>query len=124
MKKRILVVDDEVNYGLMIKVNLELTGKYEVDAVTSALDSYQKVKENQYDLIFLDILMPKIEGHVALGELKKLCTTPVVIMSAYIPHQKLDAILRAGAFGCIEKPVSLVALVKMAEEATSAKGDK
>lgn len=118
MKKRILIVDDEVNYGLMLKINLEQTGNYEVDAVTSALESYAKVQETRYDLIFLDILMPKIEGHVALGELRKLCKTPVVIMSAYIPHQKLDAILRAGAFGCIEKPVSLERLVRIAEEAT------
>jgi len=119
MKKKILIVDDEVNYGLMLKINLEQTGNYDVDAVTSAMESYAKVKETRYDLIFLDILMPKIEGHVALGELKKLCTTPVVIMSAYIPHQKLDAILRSGAFGCIEKPVSLEKLVKIAEEATA-----
>ena len=121
MKKKILVVDDEVNYGLMIKINLEQTGNYEVDTVTSALESYQKVRGTRYDLIFLDILMPKIEGHVALGELKRLCATPVVIMSAYIPPQKLDAILRAGAFGCIEKPAALAQLLKIAEEATAGK---
>ncbi len=121
MKKKILIVDDESNYGLMLKINLEQTGNYEVDAVTSAMDSYLKVKQNRYDLIFLDILMPKIEGHVALGELRKLCKTPVVIMSAYIPPQKLDAILKAGAYGCIDKPVSLERLVKVAEEATASK---
>jgi len=121
MKKKILIVDDEANYGLMLKINLEQTGQYEVDTVTSAMDSYQKVAEVSYDLIFLDILMPKIEGHVALGEIRKLCSAPVVIMSAYIPPQKMEAILKAGAFGCIEKPVSLERLVKVTEEATASK---
>jgi len=119
MKKKILIVDDEANYGLMLKINLEQTGNYEVDAVTSALESYVKVKANRYDLVLLDILMPKIEGHIALGEIRKLCKSPVVIMSAYVPPQKLDAILKAGAHGCIEKPIALDRLVKVIEEATA-----
>ncbi len=120
MKKKILIVDDEANYGLMLKINLEQTGSYEVDAVTSATDGYQKIQNNRYDLIFLDVLMPKVEGHVALGEIRKMCKTPVVIMSAYIPPQKLDAILKSGAQGCVEKPVPLDRLVKVVEEATAA----
>ncbi len=117
MKKKILVIDDEVNYGRMIKINLEQTGNFDVDAVSSATDGYQKIKESNYDLIFLDVLMPKVEGHVALGEIRKMCKTPVLIMSAYIPPQKLDAILKSGAQGCLEKPVPLDRLEKVIQDA-------
>lgn len=124
MKKKILIIDDEANYGLMLKINLEQTGNYDVDAVTSAVDGYQKIRESRYDLIFLDVLMPKIEGHVALGEIRKMCATPVVIMSAYIPPQKLEAILKSGAQACIEKPISLERLVKVVEDSTASASGK
>lgn len=119
MNKKILVIDDEVNYGMMLKINLEQTGRFDVDAVTSATEGYDRIKSSRYDLIFLDVLMPKVEGHVALGEIRNMCETPVVIMSAYIPPQKMQAIIKAGAHGCIEKPVPLERLVKIVEDVTS-----
>ncbi len=112
MKKHILIIDDETNYGLMLKINLEQTGDFEVHTAQSALEGYEKIRKNNYSLIFLDILMPKIEGNVALVEIKKLCATPVVIMSAYLPPQQKQAILNAGAKECLEKPVPLERLLK------------
>ncbi len=119
MKKRILIIDDEVNYGLMIKINLEQTGEFEADTATSAIAGYEKIRAQAYDLIFLDILMPKIEGNVALVEIKKMCQTPVVIMSAYVPPLQKQAILNAGAQACLEKPVPLERLLKLIHEITA-----
>lgn len=107
MKKRILVIDDEVNFGQMIKINLEETGQYDVDTALNAMAGFEKIRSSRYDTIFLDVLMPKIEGHIALKEIKQMCDTPVVMMSAYIPPGKKQSIVAAGAFACLEKPVAL-----------------
>lgn len=115
-KRKILIVDDEVNFGEMVKMNLEQAGRYIVDTALNAKECYEKIKKQKYHVIFLDVLMPKIEGHVALGEIKKMCDTPVVIMSAYLPHQKMDDIVRAGAYKCLEKPVELDRIVRTIEE--------
>ncbi len=113
MKRRILVIDDEANFGQMIKINLEETGNYEVDTALNATAGFEKIRVGQYDTIFLDVLMPKIEGHIALKEIKQLCDTPVVMMSAYIPSQKKQTIVAAGAFACLEKPVALSRILEV-----------
>ncbi|MCB9799524.1 MAG: response regulator [Candidatus Omnitrophica bacterium] len=119
--KKILVIDDEINFAQMIKINLEATQKYEVDTANNAMEGYEKIKINTYDVIFLDVLMPKIEGHVALGEIKKLCNTPVVVISAYMAPQQKSTIIRLGAFACLEKPIDLqtieAAISAIAEQA-------
>ena len=123
MKKKILIVDDEANYGLMLKINLEQTGNYEVDAVTSAMDSYAKVKENRYDLIFLDVLMPRMEGREALDRIRQISKTPVVIMSGYLPSHKEKEIVRAGALACLKKPLELAQVYNLIEKALQTKKD-
>ncbi len=110
--KKILVIDDEANFGQMIKINLEETGKYEVTTALNAMEGYQKIEQEKFDVIFLDILMPKIEGHVALQKIKEMCDTPVVMMSAFLPPQRRSAILEAGACDILEKPVDLDRILK------------
>ncbi len=116
MNKKILLIDDEENFGKMVKINLEEHGGYEVDAVTNASAGYEKIKENQYDVIFLDVLMPKIEGHEALVEIKKMCNSPVVIISAYVAPPMRKSIIESGAFTCLEKPVKMEQLLQTLEE--------
>ena len=116
MNKKILLIDDEENFGTMVKINLEEHGGYEVDAVTNAIAGYELLKEKKYDVIFLDVLMPKVEGHEALVEIKKMCDTPVVIISAYIALPMKKSILESGAYACLEKPVKMEQLLKTLEE--------
>lgn len=115
-KKKVLVVDDQPGFGEMIKINLESQGPYEVDICFNGLEGVQKVKENRYDIILLDVLMPKMEGHVAIHEIKKICNTPVIIMSAYLSSNQKLQIRQAGAVATLEKPVkmdTLIATIKM-----------
>lgn len=68
MKKRILVVDDEVALTRMMKLNIESTGLYEVRTVNKGSEALEAAKEFAPDLIFLDVMMPDMGGdEVAAG---------------------------------------------------------
>lgn len=97
MKKRILIIDDEDSYAEVLKINLEETDRYEVESALDAISGFKKLKESVFDLVLLDILLPKIEGHEALAEIKKIAHVPIIIMSSYLTPQQRALILQAGA---------------------------
>jgi CheY-like chemotaxis protein len=57
-----LVVDDEEDLAYLMKAGLELGGQYDIDAFNDAEKALLEFKANKYDLILIDILMPKING--------------------------------------------------------------
>lgn len=97
MKKRILIVDDEESYTDVLKINLEDTGAYEVQVAMEAPSGLALLEKNTYDVILLDILMPKMEGHEALEKIRKISKIPVIIMSSYITPQQQSLVIKAGA---------------------------
>jgi DNA-binding NtrC family response regulator len=117
---KILIIDDEK--GVCDEFSQLLRDeKHEVDTALNAKDGIEKVKKQNYDLIFLDVLMPKIEGREALVEIKKVSQTPVVIMSGYLPPGKDKDVLNAGAFACIRKPLDLKEIFGLIDKALQAK---
>ena len=69
MSKKILVVEDERHIAEGIKLNLSLQG-YEVDHVDNGLKALEKWYENNYDLMVLDIMLPGLDGHGVLKEIR------------------------------------------------------
>ena len=57
-----MVVDDEEDLAYLMKAGLELGGQYDIDAFNDAEKALLEFKANKYDLILIDILMPKING--------------------------------------------------------------
>ena len=106
-KKHILLIDDEENFGRIFKINLERTGAYEVELACDAIQGLGKLRAHTYDLVFLDVLMPKMEGGEALGIIRKETNVPVVIISAYLPPDKQREVLEAGASDSLQKPFNL-----------------
>ncbi len=103
---KILIIDDEK--GVCEEFSEILRDeKHEVDTALNALDGLEKIKTQKYDLIFLDVLMPKMEGREALDQIKKISQTPVVIMSGYLPSHKEQEIIKTGALACLKKPLDL-----------------
>jgi len=81
--KKILIVDDEENIRILFKEELEDEG-YAVDLASNGFEAIEKVKNNSYDLVVLDIKMPGIDGIQTLNEIKKINTNqPVILCSAY-----------------------------------------
>ena len=71
MKNKILIVDDEPDVNLTLKMTLEENG-FEVDTFTDPLLALDNFRTGLYDLIILDIKMPKMNGFELYGEIKKI----------------------------------------------------
>ena len=78
---RILIVDDEELIRTVIKEYAEIEG-YETDEASNGLEAIDKCKENSYDLIIMDIMMPKLDGYQAVKEIQKEKNTPILMLSA------------------------------------------
>ena len=103
---KILIIDDE--RGVCEELSEILRDEHhEVDSALNAVEGLEKLKTTTYDLIFLDVLMPKMEGREALEQIKKICQTPVVIMSGYLPAHKEKEVIKAGALASLKKPLDL-----------------
>ena len=69
--KKIMIIDDEIDFLTIAKMNLEATGKYEIMTLLSGVDIIKYVAEFKPDIILLDIVMPIMDGITMLKELRK-----------------------------------------------------
>lgn len=78
---RILVVDDEANIRELIKKYASFEG-YEVFEAVDGMDAVEKVSNNDYDIIVMDVMMPELDGFSAVKEIRKIKNTPIIMLSA------------------------------------------
>lgn len=78
---KVLVVDDETLIRNVIKEYLEHES-YEVVEAENGLEAIQKVKQETFDLLIMDIMMPKMDGLEAIREIAKLAPIPTIMLSA------------------------------------------
>ena len=78
---KILIVDDEADIREVVRVYGELNG-YEVDEACDGLQAINKVSETHYDVVILDVMMPKLDGFSACRKIKEITSVPVIMLSA------------------------------------------
>lgn len=78
---RILIVDDEILIRNVIKEYLKIEN-YTYDEASNGVDAINLVKNNSYDCILMDIMMPKLDGYSAIKEIKKICDAKIIVLSA------------------------------------------
>lgn len=78
---KILVVDDEENIREVIREYAEFEG-HEVDEACDGMEAVEKAKAKDYDIIIMDIMMPRLDGYLACKEIRKFKQTPVLMLSA------------------------------------------
>lgn len=78
---RILVVDDEEKIREVIETYAKFEG-YEVDMAEDGIEAIEKCKQNDYDCIIMDIMMPKLDGYSTYKEISKTKDIPVLMLSA------------------------------------------
>lgn len=104
---KILIVDDDKGIRNTLRDILELE-KYQVDDSPDGLDAIVKLKQNDYDVIIMDIKMPKMDGMEALERIQLLKPdVPVIMISG---HGNIDTAVdsvKNGAFDFIQKPPDL-----------------
>jgi len=105
----ILVVDDEKNIVKGIKFSLEQDGM-KVDVAYDGEEAMLLIKQNAYDLIILDVMLPKIEGTEICKQVREFSAVPVVMVTA--KGDDMDKImgLEYGADDYITKPFNILEL--------------
>lgn len=78
---KILVVDDEENIREVIKEYAEFEG-HEVDEAGDGMQAVEAAKAVDYDIIIMDVMMPRLDGYSAVKEIRKTKSTPVLMLSA------------------------------------------
>lgn len=78
---RILIVDDEVKIREVIREYAEFQG-YEVEEAEDGITAINICKEKDFDIIIMDIMMPKLDGYAAVKEIMKFKNVPVLMLSA------------------------------------------
>ncbi|MDR0831811.1 MAG: response regulator [Bacillales bacterium] len=121
--KRILIVEDiEIN-RLIVRELLSETHA-NIEEAVDGLDALNKVKKSPigyYDLIFMDIMMPNMNGYeasVAIRELKRTDTIklPIIAMTANAFREDIDRALASGMNGHIAKPINFVGVLRTLKE--------
>ena len=114
-KKRILVVDDEHDITLTVQLGLEASG-FDVDTFNDSEVALTRFKPSLYDLVLIDIMMPKIDGFVLYQELKKVDPNVKVcfLTASEMYHQEIREVehcaLNKDVF--LQKPISTDDLIR------------
>lgn len=103
---RVLIVDDERIIREEFSHIIEEFG-HQVETARNGREAIELVKQRDYDLIFLDVLMPQMEGRQVFEEMQKIKPVRVAFMSGYLPANKEKEALKLGAVACLSKPLDL-----------------
>lgn len=121
MRNKILLVDDEEDLAETQKMFLEEAG-YKVDIAKDGLEAMEKIYENQYDLILLDIAIPEINGYQVLRMIKNeplYKDVPVVMVTAKTLKADKFRSIETGADEYLTKPYSPDELISIVRSFTN-----
>lgn len=101
-----LIVDDNEQITQVLKAFAQKEGM-EVDIAFDGLDALEKFQKNDYDIILLDIMMPKMDGYQLLKKIRKVSMVPVILITAKGEDYERIMGLDYGADDYIVKPFSV-----------------
>ncbi len=111
MHRKLLLVDDELDFAFFLKSNIENSGNYEVVVANNGEDALGMFTEEKPDLVLLDIMMPGLDGVEVLRKLKGISSDgnnpPIVMLSA---KRDTEAILESQKYGAVDylmKPIEI-----------------
>lgn len=117
MKKRILVVDDEIETLQFLKRHLE-RNNFTVLTARSGLECLTKASQEDCDLILLDILMPFMDGYEVIKQLRRNSKTrhiPIILHTVVAETPSIFKGLALGSIDYVIKPITFKALLKVIE---------
>ena len=102
---KMLIVDDEQNIREIIREYAEFEG-YETDETDDGMKAVRMAREENYDLIIMDVMMPKLDGYSAVKEIRKFSDVPVIILSARVEEYDKLFGFEIGVDDYVTKPFS------------------
>lgn len=114
-KRKVLLVDDEVDIVEMIGKSLEEDGRFEVKIAANGFDAGMMVKEYRPDLIILDVMLPDINGKEVCHRVRSdtnLEDVRIICISGMVEEDKIQELKLAGADDFIHKPFDVEVLIE------------
>lgn len=120
---KILIIEDEAAIRrVLTKILSEESDTYQVEGAEDGVEGYEKIKNNDYDLVLCDIKMPKMDGVELLEAVKKIKPEiPMVMISGHGDMETAINTMRLGAFDYISKPPDLNRLLNTVRNALDKK---
>ena len=103
--KKLLIVDDEEKIREVIKEYAEFEG-YLAEEASDGMEAVKMVKDGDFDLVIMDIMMPRLDGFSAVKEIRKTKTIPVIMLSARTEEYDKLFGFELGADDYVVKPFS------------------
>ena len=114
-KGSVLVVDDEINLCRILGAKLAKSG-YSVVSVHDGMQAVEKVRESDFDVVLLDLILPKMDGLTALAKIRSMRNTiPVIVMTACESADALEQARCHGVSAYVNKPFDLDSLVTLVQ---------
>ena len=105
MADRILVIDDEVDMLMLLRMIIEDNTGYEVETTNNPSEGLKKLTEKDYGLVITDLKMPGMDGIELFDELKEMRPgIPVIIITAYGSLETSNEAMKKGVADFITKP--------------------
>ena len=111
---KILLVEDEENIALFVKMELEYEG-YKVEVCDDGVKGLEFSIENEYDLILLDLMLPKLNGLEVCRRLRKVKNTPIIMLTARDDVMDKVTGFQTGADDYVSKPFAIEELLARIE---------
>jgi DNA-binding NtrC family response regulator len=112
-KTNILVVDDDFSIRETLKGVLKDKG-YMVSAVEDGVTAIEMTRKIHYDIMFIDVVMPGIDGFQTLDEIKEIDPeTKVIVMTGHDVEYFVEKAISLGAFAHLSKPIDMVELLQL-----------
>ena len=110
MSRPILVVDDEPGIVDLVVYGLRRDG-FEVDSVATGGEAIERVRERQYELMVLDLMLPDVSGIDVCQAIRRESDLPIIMLTARDAETDVVVGLQAGADDYVAKPFSMAELV-------------
>jgi two-component system response regulator RpaA len=116
-KRKVLLVDDDLELVELIQKVLEEDGRFEVRVANNGFDAGMMVKEYRPDLIILDVMLPDINGQEVCELIRQdptMADTKIICISGMIEEDKIADLKKSGADDFLNKPLDIDELVRRA----------
>jgi two-component system KDP operon response regulator KdpE len=105
-QRRILIVDDEPGLRELVRINLEHEG-FAVLQAENGVMGLQMIRDEQPDLVILDVMMPEMDGWEVCRRLREFSQLPVLMLTARVQSQDIVTGLESGADDYLLKPFNI-----------------
>ncbi|MBK7962999.1 MAG: response regulator [Bdellovibrionales bacterium] len=115
LNSKILIVDEMKGIRIWLQKSLNILGYTDLKEASNGEEALELLKQEKFDLVFLDIVMPKMDGIALLKKLKAdghFNSLPIIILSAETDGQLITEVIGLGISQYIIKPATIPVLQK------------